>query len=195
MLDLDKLIEKKAKQYVAKDISNTIGEHVYLNDIKVVENEAEDIHSTLLLEYSYDEDVIVYLVRAILNTSCIDFVVSPLVEDDQKLVVYSPEVAENGNVLPTKLDIQQDEEESRKADTPSDKKASNLEWEKKSDLKDSNYQRLIRENNELKKKLEKADNCDWEYLHDFLDIPEFSKAEMGLKKALNNWLDYESNDR
>lgn len=195
MLDLDKLIEKKAKQYVAKDISNTIGEHVYLNHLKVVENEVDDTHSTLLLEYLYDNDVIAYLVRAIPNSYRIDFIVSPLVEDDQKVIAYIPEVADNGDVLPTKLDLQQDEEESRKADTPSDKKYSNLEWEKESDLKDSNYQRLIRENNELKKKLEKADNCDWEYLHDFLDIPEFSKAEMGLKKALNNWLDYESNDR
>lgn len=195
MLDLDKLIEKKAKQYVAKDISNTIGEHVYLNDIKVIENEAEDIHSTLLLEYSYDEDVIVYLVRAIPNSYRIDFVVSPLVEDDRKVIVYSPEVADNGDVLPTKLELEQDKEESRKVDTSSAKKASEFVKAKVDALKDSNYQRLIRENNELKKKLEKADNCDWEYLHDFLDIPEFSKAEMGLKKALNNWLDYESNDR
>jgi hypothetical protein len=162
MLDLDKLIEKKAKQYVAKDISNVIGEHVYLNHLKVVENENDDTHSTLLLEYPYDDDVIVYLVRAFPNSYRIDFIVSPLVEDDQKVVVYSPEVADNGDILPTKLDLQQDKEESRKVDIPSDKK---------------------------------ADNCDWEYLHDFLDIPEFSKAEMGLKKALNNWLDYESNDR
>lgn len=162
MLDLDKLIEKKAKQYVAKDISNTIGEHVYLNDIKVVENEVDDTHSTLLLEYLYDNDVITYLVRAIPNSYRIDFIVSPLVEDDQKVIAYIPEVADNGDVLPTKLDLQQDEEESRKADTPSDKKAN---------------------------------NCDWEDLHDFLDLPGFSKAEKGLKKVLNNWLDYENNDR
>ena len=195
MLDLDKLIEKKAKQYVAKDISNTIGEHVYLNHLKVVENKEDDIHSMLLLEYPYDDDVIVYLVRAIPYSSCIDFVVSPLVEDDRKVITYSPEVADNGDVLPTKLDLQQDKEESRNADTPSDKKASNLEWEKESDLKDSNYQRLIRENNELKKKLEKADNYGWEDLRDFLDFPEFRKAEKELKKALKNWLDYENNDR
>ncbi|QNO01216.1 hypothetical protein [Lactobacillus phage Lbab1] len=136
MLDLDKLIEKKAKQYVAKDISNTIGEHVYLNHLKVVENEVDDTHSTLLLEYLYDNDVIAYLVRAIPNSYRIDFIVSPLVEDDQKVIAYIPEVADNGDVLPTKLDLQQDEEESRKVDTHSDKKASNLAKEKVSDLKD-----------------------------------------------------------
>jgi len=195
MLDLAELIEKKAKQYVAKDISDTIGEHVYLNHLKVVENKVDDTHSTLLLEYLYDNDVIAYLVRAIPNSYRIDFIVSPLVEDDRKVIVYSPEVADNGDVLPTKLELEQDKEESRKVDTSSAKKASEFVKAKVDALKDSNYQRLIRENNELKKKLEKADNCDWEYLHDFLDIPEFSKAEMGLKKALNNWLDYESNDR
>ncbi|ACO36998.1 unknown [Lactobacillus phage Lb338-1] len=187
-------MKKKAKQYVAKDISNTIGEHVYLNHLKVVENEEDDIHSTLLLEYPYYDDVIVYLVRAIPNTSCIDFVVSPLVEDDRKVIVYSPEVAENGDVLPTKLDIQQDQKEFT-VPAPTGINASDFVKEKVASLKDSNYQRLIRENNELKKKLEKANNCDWEDLRDFLDFPEFRKAEKVLKKALNNWLDSEGKDK
>ncbi len=195
MLDLDELIEKKAKQYVAKDISSTIGEHVYLNHLKVIENKDEDTHRTLLLEYPYDDDVIVYLVRAIPNGYHIEFIVSPLVEDDQKVIIYSPEVADNGDVLPTKLDLQQDEEESRNVDIPSDKKASDFVKEKNAYLKDFNYYRLIQENNELRKKLEKTNNFDWEYLRDFLDLPGFRNAEKELKKALNSWLNSENNDR
>lgn len=193
MLDLDKLIEKKAKQYVAKDISNTIGEHVYLNHLKVVKNEDDVMHSTLLLEYTYDDDVIVYLVRAIPNTSCIHFIVSPLVEDDRKVIVYNPEIADGG-VVPTKPDLQQDQKEFT-VPAPTCINASDFVKEKVASLKDSNYQRLIRENNELKKKLEKADSYGWEDLRDFLELPRFSKAEKGLKKVLNNWLDYENNDR
>lgn len=116
MLDLDKLIEKKAKEYVAEDISrNTrkyvaeaisrnIGEHVFVGEVKLLASISGDSYKLMILSYDQEGKLLLYSVKEMDNKGIYYFKVDLLRGEERNTICYQPEINDSGEFYHTNLD-------------------------------------------------------------------------------------------